>query len=74
MLEPKVLNPNGEWLLNSGAFPIYDPDSQVTVPAGVPVKATYTDWLKGQPTVGPTANPWPASIKEGGKAGALRVA
>ena len=52
-----ILNPQGVWLRNSGAFPLYDPEGLVVIPAGVLVKAKYTGWLKGQSTVALAEDP-----------------
>ncbi len=60
MTTPTVLHPNGVWLKNTGRFPLYDPEGLVVVPPGVPVKAKHTAWLKAQPTIELTDDPWPA--------------
>jgi|JI10StandDraft_1071094.scaffolds.fasta_scaffold22193_10 hypothetical protein len=47
----RIIDPNGVWLKNTGAFPIHDPDIGVVLPAGETVKVAYSEWAKGQPTV-----------------------
>jgi hypothetical protein len=74
MTNAVVLDPTGEWLMNTGAFPIHDPEGGITLPNGMVAKATYTAWLKAQPTVVRAENPWPTSAKEAGKAEKARAA
>lgn len=61
MTTPQIIHPDGEWLLNSGTFSFYDPEAQVLFPPNVRVKAKYSNWAKGQPTIAPAADPWPTS-------------
>lgn len=63
MTIPQVIHPDGEWLLNSGAFGFYDPVAQCHFPSMVPVKARYSTWAKDQPTIKPVKDPWaPAAL------------
>lgn len=57
MTTPQIIHPDGEWLLNSGTFSFYDPEAQVLFPPNVRVKAKYSNWAKGQPTIAPAADP-----------------
>lgn len=62
-MTPQVTHPDGEWLLNSGAFGFYDPVAQCHFPSMVPVKARYSTWAKDQPTIKPVKDPWaPAAL------------
>lgn len=59
----RIIDPSGVWLKNTGAFPLYDPQANVVLPAGEEFQALHTDWAKGQPTIvlgkGPQAEPKP---------------
>lgn len=47
----RIIDPNGVWLKNIGAFPLYDPQANVVLPAGEEFQALHTDWAKAQPTI-----------------------
>jgi len=46
-----IVDKNGVWFQSSAAFPLNDPESKTTFWPGEPVKATETEWVKGQPAI-----------------------
>lgn len=47
----KVIDPKGKWFVNTGAFPIHDPESKTVFEPSTPTQATETKWLETQPTI-----------------------
>lgn len=62
----KVIDPKGEWFVNSAAFPLHDPVSGTVFEPNTPTQATATPWLKGQPAIKEWVDPTaakPAAVK-----------
>lgn len=47
----KIVDPQGTWYLNTGAFNFHDPESKTVFEAGVLTKAKKTEWVQGQPVI-----------------------
>lgn len=48
---PKIAHADGVWLVNTGGFPFYDPESQVRFEPGQPIKARVSSWIEQQPVI-----------------------
>lgn len=44
-----IADPKGKWYRSNAHYGFTDPESGTHFPAGAVVKATETEWLKGQP-------------------------
>lgn len=53
MAEMVVIDKNGQWFQNVGAFPFTDPETGVCFPPGVQVQVKLSNWMKGQPVIQP---------------------
>lgn len=50
--EMKVIDPDGKWWINTGAFRMVDPDrDNFFFETGVKYKIRGTAWMQGQPTM-----------------------
>lgn len=66
----QISDPQGAWLINTGLHQIHDPESSTVFYPGVLTKATYTNWVKGQPTITQQPDPLapPAPVEPPAKA------
>lgn len=60
----KVIDAKGKWFVNTGAYPIFDPESKTVFEPQVPTQATATKWLENQPTLTPWSEPGAAKTAE----------
>ena len=47
----EIKDPHGVWLKSTAAHPMHDSTSNTTFFPGQLIKATHTDWVKGQPVI-----------------------
>lgn len=47
----KIYDPNGEWLVNTAAFPFVDPTTGARLEPGVLTQAVYSEWCEEQPCI-----------------------
>lgn len=53
----KIEDPQGTWYQSKAQYPLRDPISGTNFEPAVPVKATATAWVKGQPAICPIDDP-----------------
>lgn len=44
----KIIDPNGKWVVNAGAYVMHDPESNIRLEPGETVKVPETSWLNAQ--------------------------
>lgn len=64
MQQQIVVDQDGEWFVNQGAFPFTDPTSGVRFEPSVQVKVKRSDWMKGQPVIAAVPQEKPAEKPE----------
>jgi hypothetical protein len=47
----EIKDPHGVWLKSAARYPLHDSTSNTTFFPGVLIKATHTDWVKGQSVI-----------------------
>ncbi len=60
-MDMKIIDEDGTWFTNAGAFPFNDPISGTRFEPGVRTKVKTNAWIEGQPVLVPEA-PAPKAV------------
>jgi hypothetical protein len=53
----KIVDPQGKWYVNTGAYAFNDPELNTVLEPGILTKVTETVWIKSQPVMLLQADP-----------------
>lgn len=62
--QPIIVDPAGDWVINTSDFPFQDPEANLRFPSNTPMKVKLSDWAKNQPVIEKTADPFAKPVEK----------